>query len=121
MQYQNRKLSTINNQPLLSQLVSITPNNMTKSTTVPVRIHLSVPGEEFEHSSPLSSIVTLTTNKLTTNIHKPLSTNFDNGQRAAVRFSSVSSSYAQFLKQRDMDKVKKIVSHSINKVSYICF
>lgn len=28
----------------------------------------------------------------------------------APRFSSVSTSYAQFLKQRDLDKTKKIVS-----------
>lgn len=84
-----------------------------------VRIHLTVPGEECEHTSfntnslsPLPSIVTLTKNKLTTNIHSPsLTPSLENGQRMA-RFSSVSSSYAQFLKQRDMDKVKKIVSYS---------
>jgi hypothetical protein len=97
-----------------------------KSTVPPVRIHLTIPEEgskgtsfDLNSISPLPSTVTLSKNKLTTQIHNSLSTNFDNGQRAAVRFSSVSSSYAQFLKQRDMDKVKKIVSHSVNKVSYL--
>jgi hypothetical protein len=85
-------------------------------STVPVRIHLNILGAESERSSidlnlisPLPSTVNITKNRLTTSIHNSLSANFDTGQRAA-RFSSVSSSYAQFLKQRDMDKVKKIVS-----------
>ncbi len=98
-------------------------------STAPVRIHLNVPGEEFQRISldsnlirSLPTTVTLTKTKLTTNI---LSADFDGGQRAAARFSSVSSSYAQFLKQRDMDKAKKIVSSSeilynITKVSS-CF
>lgn len=91
---------------------------MSKQTGL-VRIHLTVPGEESERSSfdlnpisPLPTIVTLKKTKLITNIPNSLSANIDNGQRAA-RFSSVSSSYAQFLKQRDMDKVKKIVSDFI--------
>jgi hypothetical protein len=115
MQNQNRKSSTMKSIP-------------------PVRIQLTVPGEEsprpsfdIHQVSTLASTVTLSKNKLTTNIHHSLSPNIDGAQRP-VRFSSVSSSYAQFLKQRDMDKVKKIVSHmvvicffvsSINKVSYI--
>jgi len=97
-----------------------------KSAVPPVRIHLTVPGEgskrtsfDLNSISSLPSTVILSKNKLSTQIHNSLSTNFDDGQRTAVRLSSVSSSYAQFLKQRDMDKVKKIVSHSINKVSYI--
>jgi hypothetical protein len=83
-------------------------------STAPVRIHINAPGEEFERFSldsnimrPLPITVTLAKNRLTTNV---LSSSFDGGQRAAARFSSVSSSYAQFLKQRDMDKVKKNVS-----------
>ena len=85
-------------------------------STIPVRVHLTVPNDDYEGIKfnnnaviELPTTVTLTKNKLTTNIHNSLSNNFDNGQRIA-RFSSVSSSYAQFLKQRDMDKVKKIVS-----------
>ena len=112
-------------------------NQSRKSNTMkpipPVRIQLTVPGEgsprpsfDIHQISTLASTVTMSKNKLTTNIHS-LSPNIDGAQRG-VRFSSVSSSYAQFLKQRDMDKVKKIVSHmvvicffvySINKVSYI--
>jgi hypothetical protein len=85
-------------------------------STAPVRIHLTIPEEESERSSvginsvpPLPLTVTLTKNKLKTNTQSSLSKNFDNGKQAC-RFSSVSSSYAQFLKQRDMDKVKKTVS-----------
>ena len=83
-------------------------------STAPVRIHLSVPGDEFERFSldtnlvrSLPTSVTLTNNRLTTNL---LSPSPSNAQRAAARFSSVSSSYAQFLKQRDMEKAKKTVS-----------
>jgi hypothetical protein len=117
MQQQNRKLSTIINQPLLSQILSVTPTrvNSIKSMTTPVRIHLNVPGEESRfdigHISFSPSAVTIKNNKLSTNIPNSLSTHLDGGQRAA-RFSSVSSSYTQFIKQRDMGKAKKIVSIS---------
>jgi hypothetical protein len=80
-------------------------------STEPIRIHLNIPGQQsrrssfdLNHISSLPTTVTITKDKLTTNI--------DSGPRAG-RFSHVSSSYAQFLKQRDMDKVKKIVSDFI--------
>jgi len=80
------------------------------NSSVPVRIHLNVSDDELTPRSsigshlrsPLSTSVTLAKNKLSTNVVQT--------ERFAARFSSVSSSYAQFLKQRDMDKVKKIVS-----------
>ena len=85
-------------------------------STAPVRIHLNIPEDESERLSfdlnfitPLPSTVTLDGEKLTTNIQKLSSNSFDKG-RAAARFSNVSSSYAQFLKQRDINKVQKIVS-----------
>ncbi|CAF0812767.1 unnamed protein product [Adineta steineri] len=107
MHYQTRRLSTVNDQPLFDQSVSIIPHS--PKSTVPVRIHLNLPGEgssrrssfDFNLISPLSTTVKLTKNKLTTNV--------DDVRRTA-RFSNVSSSYALFLKQRDMDKVKKILS-----------
>jgi hypothetical protein len=121
MQNQRRKSSNISNQPIFNQLLSVTPNTM--KSTAPVRIHLTVPADEsprpsFDLSqvSSLPSTVTMTKNKLKTNTHNSLSPNVDGAPRGA-RFSSVSSSYAQFLKQRDMDKVKKIVSHRTE----ICF
>ncbi|CAF0852276.1 unnamed protein product [Rotaria sordida] len=85
-------------------------------STASVRIHLNIPEQtsqyssfNLDHTPSLPSTVILTKNKLTTTIPQSLSTNLDCGQRFA-RFSSVSSSYAEFLKQRDMDKVKKILS-----------
>lgn len=91
---------------------------MSKSS---IRIHLNIPEENYEHSTldsnlttPLSTAVTLTKDRLTTHLHHPSFSSFEHGQRTAARFSSVSSSYALFLKQRDMDKVKKAVSSSKN-------
>ena len=80
-------------------------------STAPVGIHLNIPGEQSRRSSfdtnhiiSLPTTVSITKNKLTTHL--------DSGRRTP-RFSNVSNSYAHFLKQRDMDKVKKIVSDSI--------
>lgn len=105
-------------------------------STSPIQIHLNIPEENFERPSldfdfttPLPTAVTLNKNRLTTHLqHVPLS-NLGHGQRATVRFSNVSSSYAQFLKQRDMEKVKKTVScficreclfeNQMNQIEYI--
>ncbi|CAF3361281.1 unnamed protein product [Rotaria sp. Silwood1] len=85
-------------------------------STGSVRLHLNISEQTSQYSSfsldripKLPSTVTITNNKSTTTIPNSLSANLDCGQRIA-RFSSLSSSYAQFLKQRDMDKVKKILS-----------
>ncbi len=69
-----------------------------------IRIHLSSPDEDQSRRSSfdLNTITLPTTNRLDTCI------NLD--RQRTIRFSSVSSSYALFLKQRDMDKSKKIVS-----------
>jgi hypothetical protein len=83
--------------------------------TSPVRIHLNVPDEEqqqprrssFDFNST-TSILSPTTNRLTTNLSPPSSISLDRQRNACI--SSVSSSYALFLKQRDMDKNKKNVS-----------
>lgn len=105
MQNSIRKLSTLSTAP--SRMNSI------RLSSSPVRIHLNIPEEHYALSPPTSSslisvptTVILNKNRLTTTTGT--STQID-VQRTA-RFSSVSSSYAQFLKQRDMDKVKKIVS-----------
>ena len=95
-------------------------------STSPIRIHLNIPEENFERPSldfdlitPLPTAVTLTKNRLTTQLqHVPYS-HLDPGRRSAVRFSNVSSSYAQFLKQRDMDKAKKTVSRLFQRTSPI--
>lgn len=90
--------------------------------TVPsARIHLTIPDKisqfsSFDHNNhqlALPTAVTLSANKFKTTIPHSLSTNLNAGQRF-TRFSTVSSSYAQFLKQRDIDKVKKIVSYTID-------
>ena len=117
MQNQHRRLSNTNDSPMFSQLVSLKENNI--KSTGSVRIHLNVPGEQSRRSSfdfnllsPAPTTVKLTKNRLHTTIPNSISTDLDGGRRT-TRFSNVSSSYAQFLKQRDMDKVKKIVSHML--------
>lgn len=94
-------------------------------STSPIRIHLNIPEGDYERptldlnlTTPLSTAITLTKNRLTTHLHHPSFNSFEHGQRSAARFSTVSSSYALFLKQRDMDKVKKTVS-SLNNVSIL--
>ncbi|CAF3725347.1 unnamed protein product [Rotaria sordida] len=83
-----------------------------------VRIHLDATEEHSRRSSfdlnTISSILSRTKNRLNTNINTTSSTSLD-GQRTA-RFSSVSSSYAQFLKQRDTDKTKKILSQEDHRL-----
>ncbi|CAF0962974.1 unnamed protein product [Adineta ricciae] len=114
MQNQHRRLSNTNDSPMFSQLVSLKENSI--KSTGSVRIHLNVPGEQSRRSSfdfnllsPAPTTVRLTKNRLHTTIPTSISTDLDGGRRN-TRFSNVSSSYAQFLKQRDMDKVKKILS-----------
>ncbi len=82
-----------------------------KSTT-PIRIQLTVPDEQqrtrrssFDFNT-ITSLLSPSKPKITTNLcSKSLNNSLDK-----PRLSTVSSSYAQFLKQRDMDKSKKIVS-----------
>ena len=118
MQNFTRRLSTTIVQPL-EQFFSV-PLSRTDSakSAAPIRTHLNIPDEQSRRLSidsshrpaaPVPTIVTVANDKATTTVvqHSPSVTG--DGQRTA-RFSSVSSSYAQFLKQRDMDKVKKIVS-----------
>ena len=117
MQNFTRRLSTTIAQPLFEQFFSV-PLSRTDSdkSAAPIRTHLNIPDEQSRRPSidssrqlaPVSTIVTVANNKTTTVVQHSPSATID-GQRTA-RFSSVSSSYAQFLKQRDMDKVKKIVS-----------
>ena len=117
MQNFTRRLSATIAQPLFEQFFSV-PLSRTDSvkSIAPTRTHLTIPDESARRASvdssrrsaPVPTIVTLANNKATTIAHHSLSATTD-GQRTA-RFSSLSSSYAQFLKQRDMDKVKKIVS-----------
>ena len=64
---------------------------------------------DFIRKLPSSSTVMLTKNQLKTTTPNSISVNLNVGQQIG-RLSSVSSSYALFLKQRDMDKVKRIVS-----------
>jgi hypothetical protein len=91
-----------------------------KSTSPPVRIkiHYDTSEDQSPRSSAdlntISSVVSAKKNKLSANFSNSSSTSFD-GQRS-VRFSSLSSSYAQFLKETS-DKSKKIVSQEFNKNS----
>jgi hypothetical protein len=76
-------------------------------STSSIRIHLDVPDEDQSRRSSfdlhtITSMLSSAKNRLDT------SSSFDR-QRMA-RLSSVSSSYALFLKQCDMDKSKKAVS-----------
>jgi hypothetical protein len=85
---------------------------MKPTSPVRIQIHFDDSENQSPHSSvdlnTISSEVSEGKNKLSKNISSTSSTSLD-GQRS-VRFSSLSSSYAQFLKQRDMDKSKMIVS-----------
>ncbi|CAF0870362.1 unnamed protein product [Adineta ricciae] len=108
---QHRRLSNTNDSPMFSQLVSLKENSI--KSTGSVRIHLNVPGEQSRRSSfdfnllsPAPTTVRLTKNRLHTTIPTSISTDLDGGRRN-TRFSNVSSSYAQFLKQRDMDKLSQ--------------
>lgn len=88
----------------------------TKMSVSSVHIHVDTPEHSSHHSSfDLLTIPTkLSTRKdlLNTPTLNSSSPSFD-VQRGA-RFSNLSSSYALFLKQRDTDKTKKIVSLQIN-------
>ena len=119
MQYSTRKLSSATNQSSSGRSSRVSSVKSRPS----VRIHLSVPDEQpkrpsidASHISALPSTVVLTKNKLTTTVQQSTLSHAVDAQRAA-RFSHVSSSYAQFLKQRDMDKVKKIVSEFLVSTS----
>ncbi|CAF3418458.1 unnamed protein product [Rotaria sp. Silwood1] len=83
-----------------------------------VRIHLDTTDEPSRRSSfdlnTISSILSRTKNRLNTNVTSRSSSSLD-GQRTA-RLSSVSSSYAQFLKQRDIDKTKKTLSQEDHRL-----
>lgn len=87
-----------------------------------VRVHLNPPAEPTRRSSfdfnlvpSAPTAVTLNKTKVTTAaVPNTLSIDIDGGPRS-TRFSNVSSSYAQFLKQRDMDKVKRIVSDRLSR------
>ncbi|CAF4568119.1 unnamed protein product [Rotaria sp. Silwood1] len=91
-------------------------NNMKSVSSV--RIHLDTTDEPSRRSSfdlnTISSILSRTKNRLNTNVTSRSSSSLD-GQRTA-RLSSVSSSYAQFLKQRDIDKTKKTLSQEDHRL-----
>ncbi|CAF3525999.1 unnamed protein product [Rotaria socialis] len=85
-------------------------------STAPLRVHLNVCEQSSQYSSfdpnhmSVPSTVIYGKNKSNTTIPHAISGNLDCNAQKFARFSSVSSSYTQFLKQRDMDKVKKILS-----------
>lgn len=85
-------------------------NNMNSVSSI--RIHLESADDSPRNASfdfdTESSMLPRSKSHITTNPLYLSSISLD-GQRA-VRFSSLSSSYAQFLKQRDTDKNKKTVS-----------
>lgn len=83
---------------------------------VTIRIELTTPDDEqaIHHSAfdfeTITTILSPSKPKVMTKLAKRSSSSFD--RTRAPRFSSLSSSYTQFLKQRDMDKNKKTVSES---------
>jgi len=77
------------------------------------RIHLDVPGQQPPRRSSfdlnaISIMLSPTKKKLDISISNPSPSSLDVPR--TVRLSSLSTSYAQFLKHRDMDKNKKVVS-----------
>lgn len=91
---------------------------MKQSTSV--RIHLNVPEQSTYYSSfETRQMKSSPNSKLIPNISSSLSPNLESSGHRFARFSSLSSSYALFLKQRDMDKVKKVVSDIIETYSKI--
>ena len=82
-------------------------------STMATRVQLVSPEEQSRRISFDFNSITLNT-KITTIQSSRSSTNPDRGR--GLRFSSVSSSYALFLKQRDTDKNKKVVSEEINQM-----
>ena len=81
--------------------------------TSTIHIQLSLPDEQRSRRSSfdfnaITSILSPNKTRLTANISHGSSVSLD--RTRTPRFSTVSSSYAQFLKQRDMDKNKKTVS-----------
>jgi len=79
------------------------------------RIHLDVPGQQQQPArrssfdlNAISIMLSPTKKKLDISISNPSPSSLDVPR--TVRLSSLSSSYAQFLKHRDMDKSKKVVS-----------
>ena len=83
---------------------------------VTIRIELTTPDDEQTIHPPSFDFETITTilspskPKVMTKLAKRSSSAFD--RTRTPRFSSLSSSYTQFLKQRDLDKNKKTVSES---------
>jgi hypothetical protein len=73
-----------------------------------IRVHIYLPEEEQSKRSSFDSKLPPPKDKLPTN-KSIVSSSYLERQRT-VCISSLSSSYTQFLKQRDMDKCKKIVS-----------
>jgi hypothetical protein len=101
-----------------------------KSTT-PIRIQLTLPEEEEQQQQQqtrrssfdfniITSMLSPSKPKITTSLCRQTSINSLDKQRTP-RFSSLSSSYAQFLKKRDMDKSKKIVSRRYKKIKFHFF
>src|SRR3982750_2919252 len=80
-----------------------------KSTTS-IRIHLNLPEQQQSRRPSLSKL------SLTKTISNGSPISLD--RQRMPRLSTVSSSYTQFLKQRDMEKNKKIV---IKKMLYMFF
>ena len=71
-----------------------------------IRIQLTLPDEETQRRRPSFDFNAITS-LLSSEISKSPTTTFD--PTRTPRLSSLSSSYAQFLKLRDMDKSKKTV------------
>jgi hypothetical protein len=94
--------------------------NSMKSTSS-VRIHLDVSEQPSRRSSfdlnMISSLLSPTKTRTSTNINSASSNSLD-GQRNA-RFSSLSSSYAQFLKRRDADKTVNKKAVSVDRTSLV--
>ncbi|CAF1551358.1 unnamed protein product [Rotaria magnacalcarata] len=91
--------------------------NIVKSIP-PVHIHLEPVEVQPRRSSfdlnAISSMLTRSKSRLNSNVMDVPTAGLD-GQRS-TRFSSLSSSYAQFLKQRDTDKNKKTLSQEDHRL-----
>lgn len=84
-----------------------------------IRIHLDLPNDEPQSRRSSFDLITPIKTRLSTNSSRASSTTSPSLERQrTVRLSSVSSNYAQFLKQRDLAKNKKTVSY-LTKDIYI--
>lgn len=82
---------------------------------VAIRIQLTLPDDEQTSASrpsldftTIASVLSTSKPKIRTKLAKRSSSSFE--RMRTPRFSSLSSSYTQFLKERELDKNKKMVS-----------